>query len=60
MNEAIIILCTYINIKVHKTVNNPSPPEDGTFNYILKNSRKYDIPSHSVVKSRETHFTAGT
>jgi len=49
-----------LNVKFgHKTVNNPSPPVAGTFNYIPKNFRIYDIPSHSVARSKEIHFTSG-
>jgi len=44
----------------HKSVNNPFPPVTGTFNYIPKNFRIYDIQSHSVATSKETHFTSGT
>jgi hypothetical protein len=43
-----------------KTVNNPSTPVAGTYNYIPKNVRIYDIQSHSVARSKETHFTSGT
>ena len=43
-----------------KTVDKPSTPVAGTFSYIPKNFRIYKIQSHSVARSKETHFTSGT